>query len=57
MLLAMMDMYWDQVQSKKPYRFDIKIRPRATEGLVKEARKRWFNQGAYYAQGVARTCG
>ena len=39
---------------KKPYRFDIKIRPRATKGLLKEARKKWFNQGAYYAQGVAR---
>ena len=40
---------------RAPYRFDIKIRPRASEGLVKKASKRWFNHGAYYAQDVARS--
>lgn len=38
----------------KPYRFDIKIRSRASKGSLEEARNKWFNRGAYYAQGVAR---
>jgi hypothetical protein len=39
---------------RAPYRFDIKLRPRASKGVVKEATKAWFNHGVNYAQGAAR---
>ena len=37
---------------RTPYRFDIKLRPRASKDAVNEASKAWFNYGVNYAQGA-----